>query len=86
MSNRHKNLKKCLATFHQNQFPISTFVEEILDQPIFLNPHTKLNFSSEFSIWKKSWLHFTKKSFPTPTSVEGILDKYIFKPAHQTGL
>ena len=26
---------------------LPTSIEEILDQPIFLNPHTKLNFSSD---------------------------------------
>ena len=29
-----------------NNLPTLTSVEEILDQPIFLNPHTKLDFSS----------------------------------------
>ena len=31
--------------FTNNNFPTSTSIEEVLDQPIFLNLHTKLNFS-----------------------------------------
>ena len=32
--------------FTNNDFPTPTSIEEILDQPLFLNPHTKLDFSS----------------------------------------
>ena len=31
--------------FTNNDFPIATSIEEILDQPLFLNPHTKLGFN-----------------------------------------
>ena len=56
-SNRHKNLQKqsnedffvqlLNAWIHlaSNNLPTLTSAEEILDQPIFLNPHTKLDFS-----------------------------------------
>ena len=33
--------------FTNNNFPIAASIEEILDHPIFLNPHTKLDFSSD---------------------------------------
>ena len=33
--------------FTNNNFPTPTSVEEILSQPIFLNQHTKLKFSSD---------------------------------------
>ena len=33
--------------FTNNNFPIAPSIEEILDHPIFLNPHTKLEFSSD---------------------------------------
>ena len=33
--------------FTNNNFPTHTPLKEILDQPIFLNPHTKLDFSSD---------------------------------------
>ena len=58
-SNRHKNLIKQnnedffiqlingWLHFTNNNFPTSTYMEEILDQPIFSNPHTKLDFNSE---------------------------------------
>ena len=57
-SNRHKNLQKQTnedffvqllnAWIHlaNNNLPTLTSAEEILDQPIFLNPHTKPDFSS----------------------------------------
>ena len=32
--------------FTNNDFPTPTSIEEILDQPLFLNPHTKLDFNS----------------------------------------
>ena len=32
--------------FTNNKFPTRASIEEILDQPIFLNSHTKLDFSS----------------------------------------
>ena len=38
-------LNLCLH-FTNNKFTIPTHIEEILEQPIILNPHTKLNFSS----------------------------------------
>ena len=54
-SNRRKNLQKQnnedfflkLLHFANNNFPAPTCTEQILDQPIFLSPHTKLNFSSD---------------------------------------
>ena len=33
--------------FTNNNFPTPTSIEEILDQPLFLNPHTKLDFNSD---------------------------------------
>ena len=33
--------------FTNDTFPPPTFIEEILDQPLFLNPHTKLHFHSD---------------------------------------
>ena len=33
--------------FTNDTFPALTSIEEILDQPLFLNPHTKLDFSSD---------------------------------------
>ena len=33
--------------FSNNDFPAPTSIEEILDQPLFLNAHTKLDFSSK---------------------------------------
>ena len=33
--------------FNNNNFPTPTSIEEILDQPLFLNPHTKLDFNSD---------------------------------------
>ena len=57
-SNRHKNLQKdrngdffvqlLNGWIHlaNNILPTLTSVEEILDKPIFLNPHSKLDFSS----------------------------------------
>ena len=33
--------------FTNNNFSTPTSIQEILDQPIFLNSHTKLNFSSD---------------------------------------
>ena len=33
--------------FTNNNFPTHTLLKEILDQPVFLNPHTKLDFSSD---------------------------------------
>ena len=57
-STRHKNVQKpinedffiqllnpCLH-FINNKFTSAKYMEEIREQPIFLNPHTKLNFSS----------------------------------------
>ena len=38
-------LNPCLH-FTKNKFTIPKHIEEILEQTIFLNPHTKLNFSS----------------------------------------
>ena len=38
-------LNPCLH-LSNSQFTIPKHIEEILEQPIFLNPHTKLNFSS----------------------------------------
>ena len=35
-----------MPTFYQQQIYYPKHIEEILEQPIFLNPHTKLNFSS----------------------------------------
>ena len=32
---------------NNNDFPAPTSIEEILDQPIFSNPHTRLDFSSD---------------------------------------
>lgn len=32
--------------FSDNKFPAMTYIKEFLEQSIFLNPHTKLNFSS----------------------------------------
>ena len=34
-------------SFTNNKFPIPKSIEEILDQPLFLNPHTKLDFNSD---------------------------------------
>ena len=57
--NRHKNLQKqnnedffiqllnAWIHFTNNKFPTPMPIEEILDQPIHLNPHTKLEFSSD---------------------------------------
>ena len=54
-STRHKSYrKKAMRIFYTApclQFTIDKFttpkhIEEVLEQPIFLNPHTKLNFSS----------------------------------------
>ena len=36
-----------MPRFTNNNFPTSTSIEETLDQPIFLNPQTKLEFSSD---------------------------------------
>ena len=33
--------------FTNNSFPSPTSIEEILDQPLFLNPHTKLPYNSD---------------------------------------
>ena len=58
-SNRHKNFQKqnnkdffiqllnAWLHFTNNNFRTPTSIEEILDQPMFLNPHTKLDFSSD---------------------------------------
>ena len=58
-SNRNKSLQKQnnedffiqllnpWLCFTNNSFPTPTSIEEILDQPIFLNPYTKLDFSSD---------------------------------------
>ena len=58
-SNRNKNLQKqnnqdffiqllnVWLHFTNNNFPTPTSIKEILDQPIFLNPHTKLDFISD---------------------------------------
>ena len=58
-SNRHRNLQKqnnedffiqlvnAWLHFTSNNFPVPTALEKILDQPIFSNPHTKLDFSSD---------------------------------------
>ena len=58
-SNRHKNLQKqnsedlfvqlvnAWLHFTNNKFPTTMCIEEILDQPIFLNLHTKLDFNSD---------------------------------------
>ena len=60
-STRHKNFQKqnnedffiqllnAWLHFTNNNFPTLTPIEEILDQPIFLNPLTKLGFSSDNS-------------------------------------
>ena len=34
-------------SFTNNTFPSPTSIEEILDQPLFLNPHTKLPYHSD---------------------------------------
>ena len=56
---RHKNLQNhnnedfflqilnAWLSFTNNKFPIPKSIEEILDQPLFLNPHTKLDFNSD---------------------------------------
>ena len=56
---RHKNLQnynnedfflqllKASLIFTKNNFPSPRSIEEILDQPLFLNPHTKINHSSD---------------------------------------
>ena len=57
-STRHRNLQNnnndffiqllnVWLHFTNNTFPTPTSIEEILDQPLFLNPHTKLHFSSD---------------------------------------
>ena len=58
-STRHKNLqnhnnedffielRNAWLHFINNTFPTPTSIEEILDQPLFLNPHTKLDFNSD---------------------------------------
>ena len=58
-SNKQKNLQNqnnedfCIQSldtwihFTNENFPTLTSIEEILDQRIFLNPHTKLDFSSD---------------------------------------
>ena len=58
MSNRHKNLKNqnnedffirllnAWVNFINKKFPIPTPIEGIIDQLIFLNPYTRLYFSS----------------------------------------
>ena len=33
--------------FTNNNFPSPKSIEEILDQPLFLNPHTKMDFNSD---------------------------------------
>ena len=55
---RHKNLQNynnedfflqllnAWLFFTKNNFPSARSIEEILDQPLFLNPHTKINHSS----------------------------------------
>ena len=60
-SNRHKNFQKqnsedfftqllnAFLHFANNNVPTLTSVEEIIDQPISLNPHTKLDFSTDKS-------------------------------------
>ena len=56
---RHKNLQNHnnedlflqslnpWLSFTNNNFPTPKSIEEILDQPLFLNPHTKLDFNSD---------------------------------------
>ena len=56
---RHKNLQNhsnedfflqtlnAWLSFTNNKFPIPKSIEEILDHPLFLNPHTKLDFNSD---------------------------------------
>ena len=56
---RHKNLQNyynedfflqllnAWLFFTKNNFPSARSIEEILDQPLFLNPHTKINHSSD---------------------------------------
>ena len=56
-STRHKNLQNqnnedifiqllnAWLQFPNNAFPTPKSIEEILDQPLFLNPHTKLDFN-----------------------------------------
>ena len=56
---RHKNLQNhnnedlflqslnSWLSFTNNNFPTPKSIEEILDQPLFLNPHTKLDFNSD---------------------------------------
>ena len=58
-STRHKNLqnhnnedffielRNAWLHFINNTFPTPTSIEEILDQPLFLNPHTKSDFNSD---------------------------------------
>ena len=60
-STSHKNLQKqkkedyfiqlLYASLHltNNNFPALISIEEILDQPLFLNQHIKLDFSSDVS-------------------------------------
>ena len=59
LSTRHRNLQNhnnevffiqllnAWLHFTDNTFPTPTLIEEILDQPLFLNPHTKLDFNSD---------------------------------------
>ena len=49
-------LNLCLH-FTNNKFTIPTHIEEILEQPIILNPHTKLNFSSNNPYFYKFTRH-----------------------------
>ena len=56
---RHKNLQNhnsedfflqiliAWLYFTNNNFPTPTSIEEILDQPLFLNPHTKMDYNSD---------------------------------------
>ena len=58
-STRHSNLQKnnnenffiqmlnASLNFTNNTFPSPTSIEEILDQPLFLNPHTTLPYHSD---------------------------------------
>ena len=79
-SNRHKNLQKqsnvdffvqllnAWIYLAKNNLPTLTSAEEILEQPIFLNPHTSMDFSSGKSYFycfppRNISDNFTEKTF-----------------------
>ena len=49
MSYFFTKLSNAWLHFTNNKFPTLTFIEEILDQLVFLSPHTNLDFSSDNS-------------------------------------